>query len=31
VEGPPDTNLKDLRINILKSILKEQGFFEGKR
>ena len=31
IEGPPSTNVKDLRINILRSILKEQGFFEGKR
>lgn len=30
-EGPPETKMTALRINMLKAILKEQGFFEGKR
>lgn len=31
VEGDPKTNMKSLRLDILKAILKEQGFFEGKK
>jgi len=31
VEGDPTTNMKTLRLDILKAILKQQGFFEGKR
>lgn len=31
VEGPPDTKMTPLRLDILKAILKEQGFLEGKR
>ncbi len=31
VEGTPDTDLTDTRINMLNAILKQQGFFEGKR
>ena len=30
-EGDKDAKMMDARINILKGILKEQGFFEGKR
>jgi beta-lactamase class D len=30
-EGPADAKMMDARMNILKGILKEQGFFEGKR
>lgn len=31
IEGPSDTDLKTVRMNILKSILKQLGFFEGKK
>jgi len=31
VEGDPQTQMTTLRLDILKSILKKQGFFEGKR
>ncbi len=31
VEGKPDTDLTNTRLNILNAILKQQGFFEGKR
>lgn len=31
LEGAPGLNMKMVSINILKGILKEQGFFEGKR
>lgn len=31
MEGPHDINMLPLRLNILKSILKQQGFFEGKK
>lgn len=31
IEGPPDTDMKTIRLNILKGILKKQGFFEGKK
>jgi beta-lactamase class D len=31
VEGDPTTDMKTLRLDILKAILKDQGFFEGKR
>ena len=31
VEGPPQTDMKSLRLDILKGILKREGFFEGKR
>lgn len=31
VEAPPHTQLSPLRIDILKAILKQQGFLEGKR
>jgi beta-lactamase class D len=31
VEGTPETNMIPIRLDILKSILKQQGFFEGKR
>lgn len=30
VEGAQDLNMKDLRLNILKGILKQSGFFQGK-
>jgi hypothetical protein len=30
-EGDKDTKMMEARMNILKAILKEQGFFEGKR
>lgn len=30
-EGPKDAKMIEARMNILKAILKEQGFFEGKR
>ena len=30
-EGPHNTNISTIRMNILKGILKQQGFFEGKR
>jgi len=31
VEGDPKTQMTTLRLDILKAILKKQGFFEGKR
>ena len=31
VEGPHDTDMQTVRINILKGILKQMGFFEGKK
>ena len=31
IEGPPGTDMKTIRLNILKGILKKQGFFEGKK
>lgn len=31
IEGPHNTNMTPVRLNILKSILKQQGFFEGKK
>jgi beta-lactamase class D len=31
VEGTPETNMIPIRLDILKSILKQQGFLEGKR
>lgn len=31
IEGPHDTDMKTIRLNILKGILKKQGFFEGKK
>lgn len=31
VEGPHDTKMQDVRINIVKGILKQEGFFEGKK
>jgi beta-lactamase class D len=31
VEGPPETNMIPIRLEILKAILKQQGFLEGKR
>ncbi len=31
VEGAHDADMKNIRINMLKSILKSQGFFEGKK
>ena len=31
VEAPHNTDLKKIRLDIVKAILKEQGFFEGKR
>jgi beta-lactamase class D len=31
VEGPANTDMKPVRIEILKAILKANGFFEGKR
>lgn len=31
IEAPHDTKLNPLRLNLLKAILKDQGFFEGKR
>lgn len=31
IEAPHETNLTPLRLNMLKAILKEQDFFEGKR
>lgn len=31
MEGPPQTDMKSLRLDILKAILKREGFFEGKR
>ena len=31
VEGSPQTQMTTLRLDILKAILKKQGFFEGKR
>ncbi|MDB5232818.1 MAG: class beta-lactamase [Chitinophagaceae bacterium] len=31
VEGPNDTDMKTVRLNILKGILKQLGFFEGKK
>ncbi len=31
VEGPPSTDMIPIRIGILKAILKDQGFLEGKR
>lgn len=31
LEGPPQTDMKSLRLDILKAILKREGFFEGKR
>lgn len=31
LEGPKDLDMVPVRMNILKSILKQQGFFEGKR
>lgn len=31
VEGPPKQDLTTLRLKMLKSILKDQGFFEGQR
>lgn len=31
VEGGPETNMMPIRLDILKTILKEQGFLEGKR
>ena len=31
LEGPHDLDMIPVRMNILKSILKQQGFFEGKR
>jgi beta-lactamase class D len=31
VEGPPGTDMGTVRLDILKGILKQQGFFEGKR
>jgi len=30
-EGPHDINMGPVRLNILKGILKQQGFFEGKK
>lgn len=30
-EGPHNTNMATVRLNILKGILKQQGFFEGKK
>lgn len=31
VEGPHDINMIPIRVNILNGILKQQGFFEGKK
>jgi beta-lactamase class D len=31
VEGPHDTNMLPIRLDILKAVLKREGFFEGKR
>ncbi len=31
IEGVPNVNIIEARLNILKSILKDQGFFEGKK
>ncbi|HRH59943.1 MAG TPA: penicillin-binding transpeptidase domain-containing protein [Chitinophagaceae bacterium] len=31
VEGPPDTDMVAVRMNILNGILKQLGFFEGKK
>ncbi len=31
VEGSPQTDMQSLRLDILKGILKREGFFEGKR
>jgi beta-lactamase class D len=31
VEGPHETNMLPIRLDILKAILKREGFFEGKR
>ncbi len=31
VEGSPETDMKSIRMNLLKSILTSQGFFEGKK
>ncbi len=31
VEGPADTKMTPIRLDILKAILKQQGFLEGKR
>lgn len=31
IEGPHNTDMTPVRLNILKSILKQQGFFEGKK
>ncbi len=31
VEGPHDTKMTPMRLDMLKAILKQQGFLEGKR
>lgn len=31
IEGKPDLNMKDVRMNMFKKIMTQQGFFEGKR
>nr|NKQ94768.1 class D beta-lactamase [Escherichia coli] len=31
VEGPADTKMTPIRLDILKAILKQQGLLEGKR
>jgi hypothetical protein len=31
IEGPATVDLKTTRLSVLNAILKEQGFFEGKR
>jgi beta-lactamase class D len=31
IEGPATVDLKNARLSVLNAILKEQGFFEGKR
>ncbi len=31
IEGGPEVNIIEARLNILKAVLKDQGFFEGKK
>lgn len=31
IEGPAETDMKAMRLNMLKSILRDRGFFEGKK
>ncbi len=31
IEGAPDIDMVSIRINVLKSILKQEGFFEGRK